>query len=231
MRCYFLFVLHLCIFYCLNAQTPALIIGDGVRVRATAGVKGQELAKLKTGDTVHILEVSNQKDGLGSDNMCDSFPWIEVETAAKIRGWVFGKYVYAPEQNAALLPPDFAVFTLKGQSYTLQLYRDYGIGAAQYGELTGCDDFHLLAVQEVSSGRIYPVHALPDKVLTYKSAKFIRLDTNDGVGESVTGVRVEKGKAVLSIRVEYQDGSGNYSVELQPSGGQWKGRIFGLKND
>ncbi len=74
----------------------AVIVGEGVRLRATPETKGEVLEKLNTGTLLKIIRAGDKKVLMGNPDQCnsDGFFWYEVMESGGKRGWVFGEFIY-----------------------------------------------------------------------------------------------------------------------------------------
>lgn len=74
----------------------AIVVGEGVRLRATPDTKGEVVEKLNTGVLLKIIRNDGKKVLMGNPDPCnaDGFYWHEVMEPGGKRGWIYGAFIY-----------------------------------------------------------------------------------------------------------------------------------------
>lgn len=113
-----------------TSQPTKMIVNiDNLRLRASAGEAGEEIAKLNAGSVVYDLgEVSDFTTKIQLRGIWFDEPWLKVRTEQNLEGWVYGGAVNFDVENPTQLSKmimDKRLQTFFGKELTLNIHRYY----------------------------------------------------------------------------------------------------------
>ncbi len=110
-----------------TAPTKMIVNIDNLRLRSTAGEKGEEIGRLKEGTVLYDLgEVSDFTTRVQLRGIWFDEPWLKVKTEQDLEGWVYGGAVKFDVDNPTTLSKmmmDKRLQTFFGKGLTLQINR------------------------------------------------------------------------------------------------------------
>jgi hypothetical protein len=151
----------------------AIVVGEGVRLRAQPDTKGEVIEKLNTGTLLKIIRSGDKKVIMGKSDQCnpDGFYWYEVLESGGKRGWIYGEFIYRLIIKGR---NDENLDDLQTKLFSRQyMYKTqwYGLGYAvatrpvkyDQEEDTVCVDYVMPFLFADKEGVVYPFKFIPNK--------------------------------------------------------------------
>lgn len=183
---------------CYSQSHPGLIVGDAVRIRSSASVKGKEISKVYGQRKVEIIQESDKWDDLGKkDEMCSKHKWVKVKWDGDSTGWVYGQFIYEidPHENAQ------KPFMFNQQTYQVVSVKNYNYPPMDEEGLTACTWWYRIYIKD-AQGNYSPVYDVKSK----ENFNIMTLESSDGAVESITSVNVDHNKIIITVEIGYQEG-------------------------
>lgn len=207
----------------VEAPTPSVpdkgfVLGDNVNVRVSPHLKAARLDQVNMGQVVPILSVSEGRIALNdSDNPCDAYPWVQIKLPTGRMGWLYGQFLYQLLPTGSYVEKDLKTrYPLDGQTHELVFGKHFGPGASDENGLTGCEDYALLGLLPAGGDRVHLL-ATDQSELGY-----LTLRSDDGANEWIKAIEVRERAWVLTVSASYQEGTGEYEVEISDQGTEFQ---------
>ncbi|HRZ42003.1 MAG TPA: SH3 domain-containing protein [Bacteroidales bacterium] len=216
----------------------AMIVGEGVRLRATPDTRGEVIEKLNTGVLLKIIRNGEKKVLMGDPDPCntDGFYWYEVMEPGGKRGWIYGAFMYPlviPGRNDENLQEPLrklmaAQFPFKNGTYRIGLARS---GYRSYVSPAGdslCVDYILPFFWLPDQGTGFPLRYVKSakkniRMLDLtKEQNYFRLTEGGVFDDKLTGFSARQNTLRLNMNRELQvDGTDpfTYTLEIKPGQG------------
>ncbi|MEM7101985.1 MAG: SH3 domain-containing protein [Bacteroidota bacterium] len=227
--------------YDYEKDFEAIVIGDCVRFRSSPNRASGVAYTSNFGDLVHVLDISEDRESISDDPLCDSYGyhWYNTTGANDKEGWVFGKFLYVRPQTGQLFSTEMEKwvsrvsdkeYELNGTNYRFDFAIDQSIGSSDEDGLTGCDQYAFPVFYEKGSPKI--------QFVKYKELGDFggRLEMNrgflqflwdsEGGHEDVLSVEVKNNEGrdflELKIRHYYQDGTSESILIISEQDGNFQ---------
>ena len=146
----------------IDDKYDGFIVGDNVRLRASADVKSDMVAELSNGLLLKILGKTDKEYILLKGSYCDETygsPWINVETIDGQKGWIFGKFVYKVEnlKHETINEYQGKIFEFNNEKYRFGYAVDFSHPFMDNTGLSLCDDLGILFFHKTGEQQIRPI--------------------------------------------------------------------------
>lgn len=208
-----LFAIFLITHVCYSQTNNGFIIGENVNIRETGNVKGNLVKKVNGNQKVEIIQLSENRDGLGNTDRCEMYPWVKVKWSSDSTGWVYGKYIYQINETGNFIKPG-VVLNIKNEYYKFGYAVNYSYPSIDSEGLTDCIPEHFLVMYNANDKSYF----LIENDVIENGYKFVNLFSNYGIDEKLTDAKSENEKYYLRISQNYQEGCSFRIIYIQKTG-------------
>jgi hypothetical protein len=194
---------------CKSHSARAILIGNTFNA---FDERGNAIHRYKQGEIVDIIGVSDSLYN-SSIEYCDGYHWVKVQDNDTV-SYIDGRRVYEiieSEQDT--------FFNYMGVKYWIKTTEFYGVGVADDEGLTGCSNYHQPVVMiDSRSDQPKLIEIIKNDVFEDVhwdvDFEFFDLLANDGAYDEIIKIEETQNGVLLTIRREYQEGTGEYQVRL-----------------